>query len=67
MLSVVGRASTIVEAMQLGASDFLNKPFEEEELDLTLSRKAPLAADARDSASARNWRQASDSPSPGLG
>ena len=29
MLSVVGRASTIVEAMQAGASDYLNKPFEE--------------------------------------
>jgi len=38
MLSVVGRASAIVEAMQLGAADFLNKPFEEEELELTLSR-----------------------------
>jgi two-component system response regulator AtoC len=38
MLSVVGRASTIVEAMQLGASDYLNKPFEEEELDLMLAR-----------------------------
>ncbi len=29
MLSVVGKASTIVEAMQLGAVDYLNKPFEE--------------------------------------
>jgi two-component system response regulator AtoC len=38
MLSVVGRASTIVEAMQAGASDYLNKPFEEEELLLTLSQ-----------------------------
>ncbi len=36
MLSVVGKASTIVEAVQLGAVDFLNKPFEEEELELTL-------------------------------
>ena len=36
MLSVVGRASTIVEAMQLGAADYLNKPFEEEELEATL-------------------------------
>jgi DNA-binding NtrC family response regulator len=36
MLSVVGRAQTIVEAMQLGAIDYLNKPFEEEELDLVL-------------------------------
>jgi two-component system response regulator AtoC len=32
MLSALGRASTIVEAMQLGATDYLNKPFEEEQL-----------------------------------
>jgi len=38
MLSVVGKASTIVEAMQLGATDYINKPFEEEELHLTLDR-----------------------------
>jgi len=38
MLSVVGKASTIVEAMQLGASDYINKPFEEEELQLTLDK-----------------------------
>jgi two-component system response regulator AtoC len=36
MLSVVGKANTIVEAMQLGASDYLNKPFEAEELEATL-------------------------------
>jgi two-component system response regulator AtoC len=38
MLSVVGKASTIVEAMQLGAADYLNKPFEEQELDITLAK-----------------------------
>jgi two-component system response regulator AtoC len=38
MLSVVGKASTIVEAMRLGAADYLNKPFEEEDLVLTLQR-----------------------------
>jgi two-component system response regulator AtoC len=38
MLSVVGKASTIVEAMELGAVDYLNKPFEEEELELTLDK-----------------------------
>ena len=38
MLSVVGRAATIVEAMRLGASDYLNKPFEEEDLDAALAR-----------------------------
>jgi len=36
VLSVVGKASTIVEAMRLGAVDYLNKPFEEEELEATL-------------------------------
>jgi two-component system response regulator AtoC len=38
MLSVVGTASTIVEAMRLGAVDYLNKPFEEEELEFTLEK-----------------------------
>ena len=38
MLSVVGKASTIVEAMRLGASDYLNKPFEEDELEATLDQ-----------------------------
>ncbi len=38
MLSVVGKASTIVEAMQLGAADYLNKPFEEDELEATLQK-----------------------------
>ncbi len=33
MLSVVGKAATIVEAMRLGARDFLNKPFDEEHFD----------------------------------
>ncbi len=38
MLSVVGRASTIVEAMQLGAADYLNKPLEETLLRATLEK-----------------------------
>jgi two-component system response regulator AtoC len=38
MLSVVGRASSIVDAMNAGASDYLNKPFEEEELDLAIRK-----------------------------
>ena len=38
MLSVVGKAATIVRAMQLGAADYINKPFEEEELEQTLAR-----------------------------
>ncbi len=36
MLSVVGKASTIVECMHLGAVDYLNKPFEEDELEMVL-------------------------------
>jgi DNA-binding NtrC family response regulator len=38
MVSVVGKATTIVEAMQLGAVDYLTKPFEESELDAALDR-----------------------------
>ncbi len=38
MLSVVGKAGTVVDAMNLGAADYLNKPFEEEELDLALRK-----------------------------
>jgi two-component system response regulator AtoC len=38
MLSVIGKASTIVEAMQLGAADYLNKPFEEAILRATLDK-----------------------------
>ena len=37
LLSVIGRAASIVEAMSLGAVDYLNKPFEEEELDVVLA------------------------------
>jgi len=38
MVSVVGKATTIVKAMQLGAADYLTKPFEEAELDVALDR-----------------------------
>ena len=38
MLSVIGKASTIVEAMHLGAVDYLNKPFEEPELEAILTK-----------------------------
>jgi two-component system response regulator AtoC len=38
MVSVVGRATTIVSAMRLGAADYLTKPFEEPELDAALDR-----------------------------
>ena len=38
MLSVVGKASTIVDAINLGAADYINKPFEEEELEIALQK-----------------------------
>src|SRR5262245_25178311 len=38
MLSVVGKASTIVEAMRLGAADYLNKPFDDLVLRATLEK-----------------------------
>jgi two-component system response regulator AtoC len=38
VLSVVGKATTIVEAMRLGAADYLNKPFEESVLEATLAQ-----------------------------
>jgi two-component system response regulator AtoC len=38
MLSVVGKTATIVEAMRLGAADYLNKPFEQAELEAALTR-----------------------------
>ncbi len=38
MLSGHGHARTIVEAMQLGAADFLRKPFEVEELQLAFQK-----------------------------
>jgi two-component system response regulator AtoC len=36
MLSGVGQTKTVVEAMRMGASDYLTKPFEEEELELAI-------------------------------
>jgi two-component system response regulator AtoC len=53
ILSVVGRASTIVEAMELGAVDYLNKPFEEEELEATLRKVLETAELARERARLR--------------
>jgi two-component system, NtrC family, response regulator AtoC len=38
VLSVVGKATTIVEAMRLGAADYLNKPLEENLLEATLAQ-----------------------------
>ncbi len=65
MLSVIGKAQTIVEAMQLGADDYLNKPFEEEELLLTLrsalerrglvEERDVLLADSREPGAGALW------------
>ncbi len=44
MLSVVGKAESIVAAMRAGAADYLNKPFEEDEFEAVLSRVISRAA-----------------------
>jgi len=36
VLSAVGQVSTIVKAMRLGAVDYLNKPFDDEDLELAI-------------------------------
>ena len=36
VLSGVGHVRTVVEAIKLGAADYLSKPFEDEELELTI-------------------------------
>lgn len=38
MLSALGQTNIIVKAMKAGASDYLVKPFEEEELDLAIAK-----------------------------
>ncbi len=53
MLSVIGKASTIVDAMQLGAVDYLNKPFEEQELEAVIAKWIESRALARERADLR--------------
>jgi len=63
MLSAVGQAKSVVEAMRMGAFDYLTKPFEEQELELAIedvlqqkslndvkgsSRQAPRKGDSGD-------------------
>jgi len=36
ILSGIGQIKTVVEAMKMGASDYLTKPFEEEALELAI-------------------------------
>ena len=57
MLSVVGKAQTIVAAMQLGATDFLNKPFEEEELAKALDRVLNAGAPAEPASGAAGFEE----------
>jgi two-component system, NtrC family, response regulator AtoC len=38
MLSALGQTNTIVKAMKAGATDYIVKPFEEEELDLAITK-----------------------------
>jgi two-component system response regulator AtoC len=53
MLSGHGQTRTIVEAMRLGAADFLRKPFEVEELERALSRALESPAQETDEISLR--------------
>jgi two-component system response regulator AtoC len=57
MLSVTGRARTIVDAMRLGAWDYVNKPFDDEEL-LTVVDEVLLRA-------AREVPPSGEGPDPG--
>ena len=65
IISVVSRASTIVEAMRCGAADFINKPFEESELRSTVSSLLPLVrvpgavASAKVGSDERIWESSS--------
>ncbi|MDX1650675.1 MAG: sigma-54 dependent transcriptional regulator, partial [Myxococcota bacterium] len=60
MLSVVGRAETIVEAMQHGATDYVNKPFEDEELVRALRRALGQDEDEEP------WQEAGEGPEGAL-
>src|SRR6266566_7233480 len=40
ILSAVGQTKTVVDAMKMGAADFLVKPFEEQELELAIENVA---------------------------
>ena len=39
ILSGIGQIKTVVEAMKIGASDYLTKPFEEEALELAIAER----------------------------
>jgi two-component system response regulator AtoC len=58
MLSVVGKAGTIVEAMRAGATDYLSKPFDERELAAAVTRALEARAGAAPASAASGplWR-----------
>jgi DNA-binding NtrC family response regulator len=60
VMTAFGTVDTAVEAMKLGAYDYINKPFRTEELLLTLERAREEAALRREVAQLR--RQAGDGP-----
>jgi two-component system response regulator AtoC len=65
ILSGVGHIKTVVEAIHLGAADYLSKPFEEEELQLTI-RNALEKIELRDEVKLLR-RQLADSEDQELG
>jgi two-component system response regulator AtoC len=60
MLSGHGQARTIVQAMQLGASDFLRKPFEVEELELAFQKALETRALRKEVEELRGRQHGSD-------
>jgi DNA-binding NtrC family response regulator len=53
VLSGQGRTATVVQAMKLGATDFVNKPFDESDLDASLTHALKQHELARELASLR--------------
>ena len=58
LLSGQGRTSTVVQAMKLGASDFVGKPFDEPDLAVPLEHALQHRRHAREVASLREQLQA---------
>ncbi len=54
MVSVVGSAKTIVEAMQAGACDYVSKPFQESELEAVIARALTRSQSEGERAQAAN-------------
>jgi two-component system response regulator AtoC len=58
VLSGQGRTTTVVQAMKLGAADFVSKPFDESELDVPLANALKQRQVSRDVATLRAELQA---------